>query len=103
MCLELPKPSWEPLSEIISLFNSISNASEISEALNLFSVTGEDINRHYITEKEFQKMFDNSRASEVDNHLPNTNEVENEQNSAVSVSDICKTIIKFLRDKPGLN
>ena len=46
-------------------------------------------------------MFDNLRVSEVGNHPPNTNDIENEQNS--SVSDICKSIINFLRDNPDLN
>ena len=92
-----------PLSEIMPPYTSICNASEISEALNSFSVTGEDINRHDIAAKELQKMFDKSRVSEVDNHLPNTNDVENEQNSSNSVSDICKNITCFLRDKPSLN
>ena len=45
------------LSETMPRYTSISNASEISEALNSFSVTGEDINRHDITAKELQKCL----------------------------------------------
>ena len=44
-------------------------------------------------------MFDNSRVSEVNNHRPNYNYAETKQKSGVSVSDICKRIINFLRDK----
>ena len=92
-----------PLSEIMPPYTGIRNASEISEALNSFSVTGKDVNRHDIAAKEVQKMFDNSRVPEVDNHPPNANDAENEQNSSVSVLYICKNIINFLRDKPDLN
>ena len=48
-------------------------------------------------------MLDNSRVPKVGNHPLNTNDAENEQNSAVPVSDICKNVINFLREKPGLN
>ena len=92
-----------PLCEIKPHWTSISNVSEISEALNSFSVTGKGINRHDIAANELARILDKSRIPEVDNHPRNTNDAENEQNSDGSISDICKKTTNVLRDKPVLS
>ena len=45
-----------PLGEIIPPYTNISNASEIAESYNKFSVTAEEINRHDIAAKDLQKL-----------------------------------------------
>ena len=82
---------------------NISNASEIAESLNSFSVTGEEINRHDIVAKDLQKMFDDSRVSVIETDTPNTVDTGTDQFASASVSDICQTIINTLSDKSDLN
>ena len=61
-----------PLGEIMPPHTNISNASEIVESLNSFSVSGEEINRHDIAAKDLQKLFDDSRVSVIETDTPKT-------------------------------
>ena len=93
-----------PLSEIMPPCTSISNATELFEALNSFSVTGEEISRHDTAAKKLQKMlqkmFDNSRLSEVDNNPSNANDIENEQDLLFLFQISAETLSIFYETSP---
>ena len=66
---------------------NISNASEIAELLDTFSVTAEEIDLHGIAAKGLQKLFEDSGLSVIETDTRNT--VETEIFTSVFVSDIC--------------
>ena len=71
---------------------NISNASEIAELLDTFSVTAEEIDPHGIAAKDLQKNFEDSRLSVIEIYMRNTVETETEEFISAFVSDICSTI-----------
>ena len=68
---------------------NISNASEIAELLDTFSVTAEEINRHAFAAKDLQKLLEDSRLSVIETDTRNKIDTETEEFTSALVSDIC--------------
>ena len=100
--LNLQTQVENPLGEIMPPHTNISNASEIAESLNSFSVAGEEINRRDIAAKELQKLFDDSCVSVIETDTPNTVDTGTDEFAIASDSDIFQAIINTLSDKPDM-